>query len=133
MVVNICCSSKPRVPDEASSTAQQQQQHHTLMIAQDATDIFFNYSTYEDAYLDYLFRPASAGVVPSDAEVIPCLVIQELGPFSVNDKRDLRMFVHIVLALLIWQFQPLDAGRLIEEALRDLHDDSDEDEERGYP
>jgi hypothetical protein len=49
------------------------------MIAQDATDIFSNYSTYEDAYLDYLFGPASAGVVPSDADVIPCLVIYELG------------------------------------------------------
>ncbi|KAK3344516.1 hypothetical protein B0T25DRAFT_585277 [Lasiosphaeria hispida] len=84
---------KPRVPDKASSTAQQQQQHHTLMITQDATDIFFNYSTYEDIHLDYLFGPASAGVVPSDADIAPCLVIQELGPFSVNDKQDLRVFV----------------------------------------
>jgi hypothetical protein len=99
------------------------------MIAQGATDIFFNYSTYQDTYLDYLFGPGSANVVPSDADAdkTPYLVIQELGPFEVNNKSDLRLFVHLELSLLMRQLQPFDAGRLIEEALRDLHDDSDED------
>ncbi|KAK0639584.1 hypothetical protein B0T16DRAFT_463244 [Cercophora newfieldiana] len=127
-----------QVSAEASSTSTststntiKQQRYHTLMITQDATDIYVNFSTYCNAYLDYLFERGSTKVVPSDldADVTPYLFIQELGPFDVNSKRDLRLFIEVVLVLLVRQLDSsVYAGSLIRGALRDISGDSDKDE-----
>jgi len=47
---------------------------------------------------DYLFERGSTKVVPSDldVDVTPYLFIQELGPFNVNSKRDLRAAIRFL-------------------------------------
>jgi len=110
-----------------STNTIKQQRYHTLIIAQDATDIYINFSTYYNTYLNYLFERGSTKVIPSDldVDVTPYLFIQELGPFNVNSKRDLRLFIEVVLALLVRQLDSsVYAGSLIREALRNISNDS---------
>lgn len=98
------------------------------MIAQDLQEIFISYGAYEDAYLDYLFGPGCANVIPPNTDTIPCLAIQEFGPFYIYQEKHLKQFVIIILALLIWQLQDVHAGKLVEDALRDMDADSDDED-----
>ncbi|KAK0655520.1 hypothetical protein B0T16DRAFT_319839 [Cercophora newfieldiana] len=85
--------------------------HYTLMIAQDATEIFLTIATYDETYLDYLFGSPSALVLPSQSvSTIPFLVMQEFGPFELGRVRGVDAFAHIVLALLLWAVGRLGSG-----------------------
>jgi hypothetical protein len=95
------------------------------MIAQDSTEIFLCIGHYDNLYLDYLFGPGSAPVIPetwaSEPRAgcrIPHFVIQEYGPFSIRRDDHMLSFATTVLALLLWQMDNLDACRLMKEALR---------------
>ena len=90
------------------------------MIAQDATEIFLTITTYDAAYLQYLLGPPSQPVIPScDVSTIPFFNIQEFGPFKLRVEKDLRLFAHIILALLLGQFQDTRAGSLVAAALQE--------------
>jgi hypothetical protein len=94
------------------------------MIAQDATEIFLTIATYDETYLDYLFGSPSAPVLPSQSvSTIPFLVIQEFGPFELGRVRGVDGFAHIVLALLLWQLEGTEAGRLVAAALHKVAGD----------
>lgn len=105
--------------------------HHTLIISQDATEIFFSVSSYTDAYLSYLFSPSpdSARVIPATLEAIPVLNVEEFGPFRINLEEDLRLVAQLVRALLLWQMEGFEASKLIASALGGLSDDEDDEDE----
>ena len=75
------------------------------MFSQDGRQIFIGISSYDDDYLDYLFGPGSAAVIPSDMETAPFLKIQEFGPLLITEEEDLRSLSLIVLSLLVWQLE----------------------------
>jgi hypothetical protein len=90
------------------------------MVAQDAVEIFLNVSTYGDGYLDYLFGPPLAAVVPPSTDATPVLEIQEFGPFKIRQRDHLHLFAHVVLALLMSQLEGLRPGKLITAALEEI-------------
>ena len=90
------------------------------MIAQDADEVFISVSSFNDAYLDYLFGPAPNAVLPQNTNGIPMLEIQEFGPFKIDKRNDLRLLAHIILALLITELKGLRAGTEIQEALAEM-------------
>ncbi|KAH6630783.1 hypothetical protein B0J18DRAFT_488539 [Chaetomium sp. MPI-SDFR-AT-0129] len=93
-----------------------QRNHHTLIISQDATEIFFSVSTYTDAYLSYLFSSSSDParvILPNALDTIPVLKVEEFGPFRINLEEELRLVAQLVLALLLWQMEDFEAGKLM--------------------
>ncbi len=111
---------------------QPQQQHHTLIISQDADEIFFSLSTYDDDYLGYLFTAGTARVISAVLlDAIPLLTVQEFGPFSIREKDGLRLVSQLVLALLIWQMEGYEASRLVASAVGTSSDDEHYDEDDG--
>jgi hypothetical protein len=108
------------------------------LIAQDKAEIFVGINTYNDAYLNYLFRPAPVVILPLDTQVIPILEIQEFGPFKIRKGRHLGLLAHIILSLLISELEGLKAGALIITALETMatecdnnDDDNNDDDDDG--
>jgi len=101
--------------------------HHTLMIAQDATEVFISISSYTNAYRDYLFKPTLAAALPPIADATNMLEIQEFGPFKMSTRSHFRLLAHVVLALLIKELVRLDAGVMIRSVWTetDSEDESD--------
>ncbi|KAH6641403.1 hypothetical protein F5144DRAFT_131729 [Chaetomium tenue] len=119
------------LPRNTSSVSSSQQHYHTLLISQNATEIYFSLSTYTNAYLDYLFSssPDSTRVIPQTTplDVIQLLKIEEFGPFYITDKKELRLVSQLVLALLLWQMEGFDASKLVVSALgRSAYDEDGE-------
>ncbi|KKZ61652.1 hypothetical protein EMCG_03837 [[Emmonsia] crescens] len=72
--------------------------------------------TYDNTYLEYIFRPGAQQVLPTQGG-IPFLKIQEFGPFDVTDKEELGLFLHIMLSFIVWQLERTDAGTTLKNAL----------------
>lgn len=101
--------------------------YHTLMIAQNSTDIFVSITTYTDDYIDYIYsRPGEGQVMPDGDGELPMLNVQEYGPFDVTEPGHIRLFAGIIVALLLAELEGLQAGKMLEEVLKEADFDEDE-------
>ncbi|KAK3364477.1 hypothetical protein B0T25DRAFT_587733 [Lasiosphaeria hispida] len=109
--------------------------HHTLMIAQDADEVFISISSYTDAYISYLFKayisylfkPTPAAVLSLIADVTHMLEIQEFGPFKISTRSHLRLLAHIILALLVKELRGLKAGTIIRSVWEEIGGEHESD------
>lgn len=91
--------------------------YHTFMVAQDHLSFYIRIGTYNKKYLDYIFGPGNALVLPTGGTV-PFLQIQEFRPFEVDSEANLTGLLEIViLYFLIWQLERTQAGSLIRKAV----------------
>lgn len=89
------------------------------MIAQNFLSFFITIGSYNNHYLDYIFGPGTAPVVPprgGDGQK-GFLQVQEFGPFYASYRRDMQDLRDIVLYLMIWQMEGTREGVLIKDAL----------------
>ncbi|KMP01297.1 hypothetical protein CIHG_01587 [Coccidioides immitis H538.4] len=92
--------------------------YHTFMVAQDHLDFHISIGTYDNTYLGYIFGLGSQPVLPAqDTSKFPFLEIQELGPFDIKMEDDLRTFLHIMLAFILWQLEKAGGDAAFKEAL----------------
>ncbi|EFW17719.1 hypothetical protein D8B26_004923 [Coccidioides posadasii str. Silveira] len=77
--------------------------YRTFMISQDYLSFHVSIGTYNDEYLNYIFGPGNAPVIPTDNQCNGFLHIQELGPFNVEIRNEMELLAHIILCLIVWQ------------------------------
>ncbi|DAA77733.1 TPA_exp: Uncharacterized protein A8136_6279 [Trichophyton benhamiae CBS 112371] len=77
-----------------------------------------NIGTYDTSYLEYIFGPGSQPVLPTRGTgKSPFLQIQELGPFNVKIEDNLRIFLRIMLAFILWQLEKASEDAVFKEVL----------------
>ncbi|PGG97182.1 hypothetical protein AJ79_09319 [Helicocarpus griseus UAMH5409] len=91
--------------------------YHTFMIAQDYLSFYITIGTYGKEYLDYIFGPGDVPVIPLSSRSKAFLQIQEFGPFHVDERAHMKLLLHIILCLMIWQLDGKKEGLMIKEAL----------------
>ncbi|OJD09716.1 hypothetical protein ACJ73_10129 [Blastomyces percursus] len=91
--------------------------YHTFMIAQDHLSFYITIGTYDNEYLDYIFGPPDAPVIPPSSRRNNFLRIQEFGPFRVEERAHMKLLLHIILCLMLWQLDGKKEGFIIKEAL----------------
>ncbi|PGH17054.1 hypothetical protein AJ79_01438 [Helicocarpus griseus UAMH5409] len=134
----------PRTPDRGVAVRGQQSMEHvayiwerhvkerasikpgvyrTFMISQDCLSFYISIGTYDDEYLNYIFGPGNAPVIPTDNRRNGFLHIQELGPFETEIRREMEVLAQIILCLTLWQLDGKPEASMIKTSMAGVRPD----------